>query len=85
MPKGRVWPITVFVCPNCGNYYGASSAGDLGQKIVTAKNNRVSMPRDRCPDCGDKRVPCIFSVELVPKEKVGREVDDQEAIGAGGE
>jgi predicted RNA-binding Zn-ribbon protein involved in translation (DUF1610 family) len=58
------------VCPNCGNYYGASSAGDLSQKVATRKNHIIQLPRDRCPDCGDKRVPCMFQVEFVPKEKL---------------
>jgi predicted RNA-binding Zn-ribbon protein involved in translation (DUF1610 family) len=73
MSKGRKWPITVFVCPNCGNYYGSSSSGDLSQKVATSQLGKVLVPRDRCPDCGDKRVPCVFQVEFVAKEKLPKQ------------
>lgn len=65
MPK---FIVEVFICPTCGNYYGASSAGNLAQKVASAERGKVLIPRDKCPDCQDTRVPCVFEVELTPKE-----------------
>jgi hypothetical protein len=65
MPK---FIVEVFVCPTCGNYYGASSAGNLAQKVSTANRGKLLIPRDRCPDCSDTRVPCVFEIELTAKE-----------------
>jgi hypothetical protein len=60
--------IEVYVCPTCGNYYGASSAGNLAQKVASADKGKKLLPRDRCPGCEDTRVPCVFEIELTPKE-----------------
>lgn len=81
--KGRKWPIEVWVCPTCGNYFGSSSTGDLNQKVATKSKGEISFPRTRCPDCGDTRVLCMFAVELVPKE-VQEGVGSQEAVDPGG-
>jgi 3-hydroxy-3-methylglutaryl CoA synthase len=32
--------IEVYVCPTCGNYYGASSAGNLAQKVASADKGK---------------------------------------------
>lgn len=68
MPK---FPVTVWLCPNCGDYFGSSSAGDLSAEWNTSKNGTPLFPRNRCPACHDMRVPCTLEIELVPKEAEG--------------
>lgn len=46
--------LTVWVCPTngCGNYYAASSAGDLRTTMnVEPNSSKTTFPRSRCPDC----------------------------------
>lgn len=46
--KKRV-EVVVWVCRECGNYFAASSAGDLTTKMTKNKNLRTQSPRSRCP------------------------------------
>lgn len=68
--------ITVWICPDCGNYYAASSAGDLLANINTDKETKKpSFPRARCPTpaCatnGTMRVPTRFRPSQVIKPPV---------------
>ena len=43
--------VTVWVCFNCGNYYGASSAGDLSREkqATPGRPNSASLMRSACP------------------------------------
>jgi predicted RNA-binding Zn-ribbon protein involved in translation (DUF1610 family) len=58
--------ITVWICPDCGNYYAASSAGDLLVEVnIDKESKKPSFPRARCPTpaCamkGTMRVPTRF-------------------------
>lgn len=61
--------IVVWICPQCGNYYGASSAEDLDQMMNYDKKGSVVSVRTQCPNCHSARVRCVFSVELVLKEE----------------
>jgi Zn finger protein HypA/HybF involved in hydrogenase expression len=57
--------VTVWVCPSCPNFYGSSNAGDLRLQWNHRINGQEkTFTRDRCPDCGDARVPCVFGIEL---------------------
>lgn len=40
----------IWVCDNCGEYYGASSAGDLREQWNTKLNSdERTFPRSQCP------------------------------------
>jgi hypothetical protein len=71
--------ITVWVCEDCGNYYAASSAGDLRLKINDDKETkRPSFSRARCPtpDCATKgtlRVPVNLATRRLQPVAVGVE------------
>jgi hypothetical protein len=56
--------IVVWVCPNCGGYYAASTAGNLHEEWNT-HHGRNTFRRSRCPNkaCADKdihREPKLF-------------------------
>ena len=66
-PQGqpRTTPIVVWWCPQCDNYYGSSSAGDLAAQINTNKSGRATFARSVCPDCRTlgkivQRIPLRF-------------------------
>ena len=40
---------TVWVCDNCGEYYAASSAGDLREQWNTDMKGQPTFPRAQCP------------------------------------
>jgi hypothetical protein len=44
---------TIWICPTpgCGNYYAASSAGDLAESYNLDKNGQRTFRRADCPDC----------------------------------
>jgi predicted RNA-binding Zn-ribbon protein involved in translation (DUF1610 family) len=64
------FPVFVWLCPDCGNYYGSSHAGDLTKKLNFNLQNKPTFARSRCPDCGGERVRCGMEIELTPKESV---------------
>lgn len=47
--KKRV-EVVVWVCRECGNYFGSTSAGDLSSTLQTTKRNKPQIPRSRCPN-----------------------------------
>lgn len=55
--------VTVWICPafGCGNYYGASSAGNLREQ--TNQNAHDPFSRARCPNCWTSRG---VEVERIP-------------------
>lgn len=64
---------TLWICPQpeCGNYYGTSSAGDLRKQFNQDSKAQVTFPRTRCPDCTrrgivSERVP----VQVVQKAHI---------------
>lgn len=60
--------IVVWICANCGNYYGSSSAGNLSEQINKDKQGNFLFSRSRCPTCRTDRTPCAFKVELIPEK-----------------
>lgn len=48
----------VWVCPACGNYYGASSEAGVDLRTVMNRDakGRETFSRARCPDCADRRM-----------------------------
>jgi predicted RNA-binding Zn-ribbon protein involved in translation (DUF1610 family) len=58
------WIVTFWLCPSCGNYYGASAAGNLEKQMNTDAKGQETFPRNRCPQCGDRRTRCDIGVEL---------------------
>jgi len=63
--------VCVWVCPNCHNYYGASSVHDrLADQINVDNQGNAKFSRAQCPDCHEMRVPCLFEIELLAKESV---------------
>ena len=60
--------IEVWICPNCGNYYGASNAGDLST-TWNEHHGRRTFLRSRCPTraCADEdihRIPVLVDVTV---------------------
>lgn len=60
----------VWVCDNCGDYYGASSAGDLDEKWNEHKGEQT-FKRSRCPtpSCAKQdihRRPVAVEIPLAP-------------------
>src|SRR5262245_48103235 len=45
--------VTVYVCPECGNYYGSSSVseGDMMKPQLNFHTRQVLPPRINCPSC----------------------------------
>jgi len=64
--------IRVWICDNCGNYYGASSAGELDKEWNVEKNsNKPTFRRSRCPTpaCAQKdihRTPITVRIPPAP-------------------
>lgn len=64
--------VTVWVCPRCGNYYGASSIDgvDLRQEITFSEHHipsgymRSHCPRPSCKPDKIERAPHTFKVEV---------------------
>lgn len=60
----------LWICPRCGNYYGASSAGNLREEMNTDLHGRnQTFARSICPNCrriGHEihRVPIRVTVTL---------------------
>lgn len=70
--------IIIWICPDCGQYYAASGAGDLNESWNTDMKGAPTFPRSRCPtiQCAAKgtlRVPRVFmlSPEIKPPVLVG--------------
>lgn len=69
--------IVVWVCPtsDCGNYYAASSAGDLASKLTGDRGinwetwPERAHPRSQCPDCEADRIPILVRLE-VPESRL---------------
>lgn len=60
--------VEVWVCPNCGNYYGSTSAKDLNDQMTADIKGQPTHLRSRCPACGQTRLMHSFFVELGVKE-----------------
>ena len=61
----------VWICDNCGEYYAASSAGDLREQWNTDKKGQPTFPRSQCPtmNCaraGIQRRPVNVGIALEP-------------------
>ena len=54
--------LTIWVCPNCGNYYGSSDTGDLSTQWNTDKKNQKTFRRSRCPT----RTCAVEDIHRVP-------------------
>ena len=73
MPK---WSVEVYICPECGNYFGSSATSRAMMEKEATSTHMVPMGRSRlrCPDCFVRgvevdRVMCAFEIELVPAEE----------------
>lgn len=63
MEEAHAIHIEVWVCPNCGNYYGASSAGNLADKPQPGRNGvPKDVSRAKCPQCPGIREPHLFTI-----------------------
>jgi hypothetical protein len=57
--------VTVWVCQQCGNYYGATSAGNLHKFFNRDAKGKVTTRRSKCPNCvGMYRKPYTFTIEI---------------------
>lgn len=63
--------LCVWVCPNpgCGNYYGASGAGDLSKRLNQDAKGNPTFARSICPDCREhghmvERIPLSIEVTV---------------------
>jgi hypothetical protein len=69
--------IEVYVCPACGNYYGASGMGNLAEMANIApvghkQAGGIVSYRDQCPHCDAPKVRRQRRyARLVPDEEVG--------------
>lgn len=44
--------VVIWICPDCGNYYASSSAGDLSTDFNKKLNSgQPTFARSKCPDC----------------------------------
>lgn len=55
MPPVTSEIVVVYVCPNCGSYYGTSRMGRLEEIFNTDLKNKNTHLRSRCPECGENR------------------------------
>jgi predicted RNA-binding Zn-ribbon protein involved in translation (DUF1610 family) len=62
--------ICIYICPKCGNYYGASGMGKLEDQANRDLKNDITHYRDRCPDCGETRTRRF--ARLIPEDEVSR-------------
>lgn len=72
--------IVVWICPECGDYFGSTSAGDLSQKwnqedVTAGHKGRRTFTRDTCQSCrargmDAKRVPHEMVPAPVPEANV---------------
>lgn len=74
-PSENVEIVALYVCPNpeCGNYFGSSTMGDLEKEIVMAPSHardagQIRKYRSECPDCKTPRKKRL--ARLVPVEEV---------------
>lgn len=75
MPQAGEKKVEVWVCPtdDCGNYYGASSAGRLDRYVTGDRGPNFERkgpghPRSQCPDCGADREPHTLTVTFTHGE-----------------
>jgi predicted RNA-binding Zn-ribbon protein involved in translation (DUF1610 family) len=65
----KVIEITVWVCPQCGEYYGATSAGNLHKFFNRDIKGKPVSRRSQCPNCtGVTRKPYTFKLEIPGKQ-----------------
>jgi rubrerythrin len=56
--------VTVWVCPRCGNYYGATSAGNLHKFWNRDMKGFPTHRRSQCPNCKIPRKPHTANIEI---------------------
>ena len=54
----------MWVCPRCGNYYGASNAGNLDKLWNRDAKGRPTHRRAQCPTCHIRRKPYRVTIEV---------------------
>lgn len=56
--------IVVWICEQCGNYYGCTSAENLDKQLNRDAKGRVTFPRTRCPYCKIPRQKMELELEV---------------------